>query len=178
MEVDPGDGEVKLASAFAVFLAVASSAQTPSWKLTPSGWGPARIGMSRAQLTKALHVELEGEAFDNEGSCMELYAVDDALPGLLFMLIDGKLSRITVTDPSKIATPRGIGVGATANDVRKAYGAGLKSEVHHYDGEPAEYLTFWLKPEKSGVRFETDTSRHVQQIHAGNDTIQYIEGCA
>lgn len=169
---------MKLLGTFGLFLAVTASAQETSWKLTPAGWGPARIGMNRAQLTKALHVELEGDAFDNEGSCIELYAADKALPGLIFMLIDGKLTRITVSDPSKVVTPLGIGVGATADDVRKAYGAGLKAETHHYEGEPAEYLTYWLKPEKSGVRFETDTSRRVQEIHAGNDTIQYIEGCA
>ncbi len=130
------------------------------------------------QLGKALHVELQGDAFDNEGSCIELYAADNALPGMIFMLIDGKLSRITVSEPSKVTTPRGIGVGANADDVRKAYGTGLKAETHHYEGEPAEYLTYWLKPEKSGVRFETGTSRRVQVIHAGSDTIQYIEGCA
>ena len=56
--------------------------------------------------------------------------------------------------------------------------AQLKAEAHHYLGEPAEYLTFWLKPEKSGVRFETDAQRKVETIHAGNSSIQYIEGCA
>lgn len=169
---------MKLLGTIALILAVAASAQEPDWKLTPGGWGPAHIGMSRAQLAKALHVELQGDAFDNEGSCIELYAADNALPGLIFMLIDGKLTRITVSEPSKVITPRGIGIGASADDVRKAYGTGLKAETHHYEGEPAEYLTFWLKPEKSGVRFETDTNRRVQAIHAGNDTIQYIEGCA
>lgn len=169
---------MKLFGAFAIFLAVTASAEQPSWKLTPTGWGPARIGMSRAQLTKALQVELEGEAFDNEGSCIELYAGDDALPGMIFMLNDGKLSRITATEPSKVMTPRGIGVGASADEVRKAYGEGLKAEQHHYEGEQAEYLTYWLKPDKRGVRFETDTSRHVTEIHAGNNSIQYIEGCA
>lgn len=169
---------MKLFGALAICLAVTASAQDPNWKLTPTGWGPARTGMNRAQLAKALHIELEGEAFDNEGSCIELYAADEALPGMIFMLIDGRLSRITVTDPSKVTTPRGIGIGASADDVRKAYGTGLKAEAHHYDGEPAEYLTYWLKPEKSGVRFETNTSRQVTEIHAGNDSIQYIEGCA
>jgi hypothetical protein len=169
---------VKLLGILGLFLAVTASAQGPSWTLTPSGWGPAHIGMNRAQLSKALHVGLEGDAFDNEGSCIELYAADNALPGLIFMLIDGKLARITVTEPGKVVTPRGIGIGSSADDVRKAYGSDLKAETHHYDGEPAEYLTYWLKPEKSGVRFETDTSRRVQTIHAGNDAIQYIEGCA
>ena len=99
---------------FVALLAVSASAQEPNWKLTPSGWGPVRIGMNRAQLTKALDLELQGDAFDNEGSCIELYGANDALPGMIFMLNDGKLSRITATEPSKVMTPRGIGIGASS----------------------------------------------------------------
>ena len=94
------------------------------------------------------------------------------------MFLDGKLSRISVADPSKIVTPRGIGVGASADEVRKAYGAGLQAEAHHYIGAPAEYLTFWLKPKLRGVRFETNAQGKVEIIHAGNDSIELIEGCA
>ena len=43
---------------------------------------------------------------------------------------------------------------------------------------PAEYLTFWLKPEKSGVRLETNMQGKVESIHAGTSSIQYVEGCA
>jgi hypothetical protein len=161
-------------------LAIAAPQTTPSydWKLTPTGWGPVRIGMNRAQLSKALHLELEGDAFDNEGNCVELYSSDERLAGLYFMFLDGKLSRVSAVEKASIRTPRGMGIGSTADEVRAAYGAKLQAEPHHYEGEPAEYLTYWLKPAKSGVRFETDMSRHVTEIHAGNDSIQYIEGCA
>jgi hypothetical protein len=179
MEVGAGDGEVRgLAIALALLLTAGASAETPSWPLTPGGWGPAHIGMTRVQVSSALHVQLEGDAFDNEGKCINLIASDDALPGLFFMFLDGRLSRITVTEPSQILTPRGIGIGATADEVRKTYGPEIKAEPHHYYGEPAEYLTYWIKSGKSGVRFETDTNRKVETIHAGNDSIQYVEGCA
>lgn len=159
-------------------LATAPSAPTYDWKLTPAGWGPARIGMTRAQVSKALKVELQGDAFDNEGTCLELYAPDNGLPGMYFMFQDGKLTRISASEPSAIATPRGIHVGSTAEEARMAYGADLKSEPHHYEDPPAEYLTLWLKPEKSGVRFETDMNGKVETIHAGNDSIRLVEGCA
>jgi len=167
-----------LATALALLLTAGASAEAPSWKLTPSGWGPAHIGMTRAQVSSALHLQLEGDAFDNEGKCIDLIASDDALPGLNFMFVDGRLSRITVSSPSQVVTPRGIGIGATADEVSKAYGPEIKVEPHHYYGEPAEYLTYWLKPDKSGVRFETNVQAKVETIHAGNDTIQYVEGCA
>ncbi|HVJ70818.1 MAG TPA: hypothetical protein VM531_04785 [Sphingomicrobium sp.] len=164
----------------ALFLTAAAPSSAPSydWKLAPTGWGPVRIGMNRDQVEKALNDRLEGDAFDNEGSCIELFPESEALKGSYFMFLEGKLSRISVSSPSHIVTPRGIGVGANADEVRKAYGEKLQAEPNHYLDLPAEYLTFWLKPEKSGVRFETDAQRNVEIIHAGNASIQYIEGCA
>jgi len=159
-------------------LTAAPSAPSYNWKLTPEGWGPARIGMTREQVSKALHVELQGNFIDSEGTCQELVGVDDRLQGLFFMFDDGKLTRISVTEPSMVSTPRGVHVGSSAEEVRKAYGEGLQVEPNHYLDLPAEYLTFWLKPGKRGVRFETDIQRKVEAIHAGNDTIQYVEGCA
>jgi hypothetical protein len=169
---------VKSLLAIAALMTATTSPPSYDWKLTPAGWGPVHIGMTRAQVSKALKVELEGDAFDNEGNCIELFPESEALKGSYFMFLDGKLSRISISEPSKVVTPRGIGVGASADDVRKAYGEQLQSEPNHYLELPAEYLTFWLKPNKSGVRFETDAQRKVETIHAGNDSIQYIEGCA
>ena len=165
-------------SVAALLLTAAAPPPSYDWKLTPAGWGPVRIGMTRAQAEKALKITLEGEAFDNEGHCVELYSSDERLAGLYFMFQDGKLSRVSAVEKATIKTPRGMGIGAAADEIRKAYGEKLQAEPHHYEGEPAEYLTYWLKPEKSGVRFETDTERKVQTIHAGDESIQLIEGCA
>jgi len=167
-----------LAAGISLLLTAAAPTPAYDWKLTPAGWGPVRIGMTRAQTEKALKAQLEGEGFDNEGSCIELYSSDQKLAGLYFMFLDGKLSRISAGDKSAIKTPRGMGVGSTADEVRAAYGEKLQAEPHHYLDLPAEYLTYWLKPQKSGVRFETDAQRKVETIHAGNSSIQYVEGCA
>ena len=167
-----------LAAVLALVLAAAAPAPTYDWHLTPAGWGPVRIGMTRDQAEKALKIRLEGEAFDNEGSCFELYSSDHKLAGLYFMFLDGKLSRVSAGEKSTIKTPRGVGVGATAAEVQAAYGEKLQVEAHHYLDLPAEYLTYWLKPEVRGVRFETDAQRKVETMHAGNDSIQLVEGCA
>jgi hypothetical protein len=169
---------MRLAVALALALAAPQAAPTYDWKLTPTGWGPVRIGMNRAQVEEALKVPLEGDAFDNEGSCVELYAEDAPLAGVFFMFQGGKLSRITASEPSKLRTPKGIAVGAADEAVRKAYGAAIEAEPHRYSDAPAEYLTVWLKPKASGVRFETDAQGKVETIHAGGPSIELVEGCS
>ena len=94
-----------------------------------------------------------GDAFDNEGSCIELFPQSEELKGSYFMFLDGKLSRISVVE-SAIATPRGIAVGSDRRRGPDAYGEKLQAEPHHYLDLPAEYLTYWLKPEARGVRFD------------------------
>ncbi len=168
---------IRLAALSTILAASAPAAAPPSWPLTPDGWGPAKIGMSRAQVERVLHVRLEGEAIEDEKACIEMVPAG-AEQGLWFMFEDYKLSRISIGQPSKVKTPRGIGIGASAANVRRAYGRGLKAEPHHYEGLPSEYLTYWTVPGKRGVRFETDAKRRVQTIHAGTSAIEYVEGCA
>jgi hypothetical protein len=144
--------------------------------LTPAGWGVVKIGMSQAQVAKALGSKLEGEPIENEQVCVE--KVSPGHPDMWFMFQKGKLTRISVGEKSRVTTPRGIGIGATAGEVRRKYAKGLQAEPHHYLDLPGEYLTYWTAPKKRGVRFETDVKRRVETIHAGTDSIEYVEGCA
>ena len=82
---------------------------------------------------------------------------------------------------------RGFGVGASAADIKAAYGDGLQAEPHHYLGLPAEYLTAWSGGQPTepyvqdaaarGIRYETAADARVEQIHVGGPSIQYVEGC-
>ena len=163
-----------------LLLALASSAAAagpqPRWPLTVDGWGPVRIGMTQAQVSKALSTRLTGQAIEDEDTCVEKGS--SKYPGVFFMFEGGKVTRISVSEPSRLRTPSGIGIGATAAEVRRAYPRGLQAETHEYIGAPGEYLTFWTVRNKRGIRFETDERRRVQVIHAGTGSIQYIEGCA
>lgn len=152
-------------------------AQTRAWPLTPDGYGPVLIGMTRDQVATALGTQLEGEAIDDANICVEMGAAS-GYPDLYFLFENGLLARISAGENSRVLTPRGIGIGASAAQVRRSYGRTLRAETHTYLGRPAEYLTFWVRRNRSGVRFETGIDRRVKTIHAGNSTIQYIEGCA
>ena len=164
--------------ATAALAATAAAAQPRPWPLTPEGYGPTRLGMTRAQVERALNVRLEGTPVDDADTCIEMGAARGAHRHLIFMFIDRRLSRIAAIDASRVATPRGLGIGATAAQVRRAYGRDLRAEEHTYLGRPAEYLTFWTRPNRRGVRFVTGLNRRVEAVIAGNETILYIEGCA
>lgn len=169
--------------ALLLMLALAAPAATPApapapgWRLTPDGYGPARIGMTQAQLSQALAIRLEGDALEDENVCVEKTAVA-GYRGFFFMFERGRLSRISATEPSQAVTALGLGMGATASQVRRAYGPALRGETHSYHGRPAEYLTLWRRRAANGIRFETGPDRRVETIHVGGAAIRYIEGCA
>ncbi len=80
------------------------------------------------------------------------------------MFEDRRLTRISAGGHSRVRTPSGIRVGATAAQVRRAYGRKLQAEPHKYLAKAAEYLTYWTVPAKRGVVFETGENRRVQRI--------------
>lgn len=143
--------------------------------LTPEGLGPVKLGMTQQQVAKAIGGKLEGAAIESDDICVEKEST--ALTGVGFMFEEGRLTRISLGDGTDIQTARGIGIGAGAAAVRKAYGKALKTERNTYLDPPAEYLTVWIKS-GSGLRFEVDEKRKVYLIHAGGPSIQYVEGCA
>jgi hypothetical protein len=152
------------------------AAATPPQALTANGWGDLRIGMREAAAVRRFQLknqDPEGEVTGPE--CREYLM--PANPQLAVMTQDGRVSRISLHAKGRIGTDRGLGVGATEAQVRKAYGAGLRAEPHHYEGLPARYLTWWATPKTRGIRYETNVRRVVTAIHAGDASIQLIEGC-
>ena len=166
-----------LLTAAAALAATAAVAQPRPWHLTPEGYGPARIGMTRDQVERALGVTLEGTAVEDANVCIEMGPTRGPHRDMVFMFENRRLSRIAAVDRSRVTTPRGLGIGATAAQVRRVY-PGVQAETHEYLGHPAEYLTFWTARDRRGVRFVTGLNRRVDTIIAGNQTIRYIEGCA
>ncbi len=158
--------------------------------LTAEGFGPLRIGMTRAEVVKALGEDDDPEAVGgpDPASCDE-FRPARAPEGLLAMIEEGRLTRISLILGSKVKTDRGLGLGATAAAVRAAYGSALQAEPHKYEEAPAEYLRAWAKDppkdEKSpasatarGIVYEVGGKRVVQSISAGGASILYVEGCA
>ena len=158
--------------------------------LTAEGFGPLRIGMSRAEAVKALGEDDDPRAVGGPDpeSCDE-FRPERAPQGMLVMIEAGRLTRISLVEGSKVSTDRGLRVGDPASAVRSAYGPALRSEPHKYEEAPAAYLTAWTKaahgtsappaePSARGIRFEAGADGRVRSISAGGPSIEYVEGCA
>lgn len=146
----------------------------PSFKglpLTYQGLGPIHLGMSQSQL-KRLGFKLS-EKPSGYDDCVEVSL--SKTDKIVVMLENNKVTRISSYDPS-IKTQAGVRVGATEDQVKNAYGIGLKVNPHQYD-ENGHYLVVKSSAGKHAIVFETDGTK-VTAIHAGLEaSAQYVEGC-
>jgi hypothetical protein len=135
------------AKADAAKLAAALLAAQPV--LTADGWGPLRIGMRRAEVEAALGPDSDpAEDGGPEPESCDQFRPARAPEGLLVMIEDARLSRISLHDGARIATDKGLRVGATRAEVKAAHGPELRSEPHEYESPEGEYLTVWTREDR------------------------------
>lgn len=157
--------------------------------LTAEGWGPLKIGMTLAEVTAALGPDANPNAVGgpDEEACNE-FRPERAPEGLLVMIQEGKLTRISLVELSAIQTDKGLGIGDTADAIKAAYDDKAKVTPHKYQDKPAEYITWWTGGPRAepyvedeaarGIVYEIDGTGKAGAIHAGGPSIQYVEGCA
>jgi len=155
----------------AAALASVAGAAPKSPPLTAEGWGPVRIGMREADAARRFGMV----STEVDGDCHHI-----EFPGrtdLTGIARKGRLASLLVGGASRLRTDRGLGIGSSEREVRRAYGPGLKVEPNAYEDAPAHYLIFWAQPNVRGVMFETNTKGAVTAIHAGDETIGWTDGC-
>ena len=157
-------------------------AAAPDSALTAAGWRGLRIGMTRAEVVAAAGEDAHPEAVGgpDPASCDE-FRPTSAPEGLLVMIRSGRLSRIAISEGTGIATGAGIEVGDPASAVVEAHGADVVSTPHVYHPAPARYLAVWQvqppAPAARGIVYEIDGSERVMRILAGDESVEYPEGC-
>lgn len=138
--------------------------------------------MSRAEVVVAAGEDANPNAVGgpNPESCDE-FRPRDAPDGILVMIEDGVLTRISVSRNSNIATPAGIRVGDSSSAVLGAYGAGAHVGPHKYWQAPAKYITVWhpasAEDGQRGILYEINPDDEVAHVRAGGPSIEYVEGC-
>ncbi|HEX6926754.1 MAG TPA: hypothetical protein VF167_15135 [Longimicrobiaceae bacterium] len=151
--------------------------------LTPEGWGPIRIGMTRAELVAAAGEDANPEAVGGpEPEACDEFRPTQAPEGMLVMVERDRVTRITISAGADVRTDRGFGVGGSAEEIKQAYGEAAETMPHKYSPAPAEYITVWtVRPgssgEARGIVYEVGEDGRVAHIHAGGPSIQYVEGC-
>lgn len=150
--------------------------------LTPDGWGPLRIGMTRAEIVAAAGEDANPEAVGGpEPDRCDQFRPTVAPDGLLVMVENGVLTRISISRNSDITTPEGISVGDAGPGVLEALGSSAVVEPHKYWQSPAKYVTVWRESgssdDRRGIRYEIDPGDTVVHVHAGTQSIEYVEGC-
>ncbi len=157
--------------------------------LTSTGWGPLKIGMTLAEVTAAAGPDSNPDDVGGpEPEYCDQFRPANAPEGLLVMIEQGKLTRISLIELSPLKTDKGLGIGDTAAAVKAAYGAAAQTGPHKYQDPPAEYITIWDSGPRAepyvqdeaarGLVYEIDGTGKVGAIHAGGPSIQLVEGCA
>lgn len=155
--------------------------------LTADGLGELKIGMTRAQVIAAAGPDADPAATGGpEPEQCDQFRPARAPEGVLVMIEDDRLTRISLIRPSTIKTDRGIGLGSTAAEVGTGYKRTAVASPHKYRDAPAEYMTVWARKAlpgsqtsatDRGIVFEVDERGVVDLVHAGGPSIQYVEGC-
>jgi hypothetical protein len=138
--------------------------------------------MSRDAVVAAAGEDRNPEAVGapGPGQCDE-FRPQRAPEGMIVMVEEDRLSRISLVSGSDVKTEHSLGVGDSASVVKAAYGATALVTPHKYLPAPAGYITIWrTEPSGSnagGLVYETGADARVTHIHAGGPSIGYVEGC-
>ena len=159
--------------------------------LTAGGYGPLRIGMTKAEVVTALGDDSDPASVGGaEPEVCDQWRPARAPEGVLVMIQDGVLTRISVASPATLKTDRGFGVGDTAAAIKAAYGPLAVASPHKYSAPLAEDIFVWSAGGPAtagayvedaaarGVRYEINGEGKVQIIHVGGPAIQLVEGCS
>jgi hypothetical protein len=168
----------------------ATTAPVDANAITSEGWGPLRIGMTRAEVTAAVGATATPNAVGgpDPASC-DLFHPANAPEGMLVLIQQDVLTSITLRNNTTLKTDRGFGVGDTGAAIKAAYGPSAAVQPHHYS-PPGEYITIWTRgapptattfvqdPNARGIRYETNPEGVVTAVHAGGPSVQNVEGCS
>ncbi|MFL5595877.1 MAG: hypothetical protein ACJ77S_00295 [Gemmatimonadaceae bacterium] len=151
-----------------------SSSAGTSFTITPTGYGPLRVGMTVAQAASALGGGF-GAPAGYSGGC-GYAALVKAPRGLAIMLEDGKIARFEIRSGG-ITTAEGARIGDTESRIKSLYAGRVTTTPHKYL-PGAHYLTVASSSDPNArIVFETDGSK-VTEFRSGRiPAVELVERC-
>lgn len=156
--------------------AASAAAGAASVALNFAGLAPVRVGMRVVDAETALGTSLiTGEEVGMAG-CFVASRADGQAGGVDYMIENGIITRITVTDGS-IRTDKGIGVGSSVMEVQKTYGSQLRISPHPDAPEDWLYMEVYGPQRSRALLFEAEKGV-VRNFRAGlTKSVEYVEDC-
>lgn len=152
------------------------TASADDWRVSTSGFGPARIGMTLTEASQALQVDLVAEGAIDSPDC-HYVRPEPMIEGLTIMVSRGRVVRFDVGAPG-VRTRSGLGVGDTEARIIEILGPSVEVTPHKYLAPDGNYLTIWSSSRRSAVRFETHLGR-VTSFYSGRvPEVNQVEGCS
>ena len=147
-----------------------------SYSVRNDGFGPVRVGMTKAEVSRALGEPIVRTLGAGDFECEYLQPAQH-WKGVAFMFSRGRVARVDVRE-GVTKTAAGIRLDDEISKVMKTYHGQVEVTPHHYIPEPeGKYLTVKSANGKRAIRFETDGGR-VATYYAGRfPEVEYVEGC-
>lgn len=146
--------------------------------LTAEGWGALKIGMTETQAAAAVPGGFKPETTTGAPEECRMRPLVSQ-PDVWVMLEKSVVTRITAHQKAPLLTDKGLGLGATTEQVMAAYPpAAITQLPHKYAPPPARDLYVWTIPGEKGVRYEVGPDNTVTEIHVGGPSIRYVEACS
>lgn len=152
-----------------------ASANSFAASFTDDSYKNVKIGTSAAVALKTLvSYKDTKEVYEPSSACYYLVPKAGEDTDAIFMITDGKVSRIDNYDSKNVSTREGITIGSTKSDILDTY-KDVKISPHPYVAPEGEYLEVRLE-NGLGIIFETYDDL-VTSFRLGDESIRYIEGC-
>ena len=140
------------------------------------GFGPVRLGMTKAEVSRVLGEKLVRTHGAGDIECEYLRA-NQHWDGIEFMFSHNRVVRIDVRKGTT-ETIAGVRLGDGIQKVKNTYGKQLVVTPHHYIPEPeGSYLTVKSSNGNRAIRFETDNGRVIKYYVGRLPEVEYVEGC-
>jgi hypothetical protein len=137
------------------------------------------VGMTVSEAMRASGQKLINQGESGGGPSCRYYKIKE-LKGIAFMVTNGRIAKVDVTDNSKITTLSGAKIGDSESKIKSLYPNQIKVEAHEYDPK-GHYLIFVPKDsqdENYRIIFETDGKKVTRWRSGKLPEVQFIEGCA